>query len=100
MANFGYRIMKAEWTNQTNRDFVVDLIITGIDDGPGVIERVTGKISSEMGINIRSFSISGKEGYFEGKISLHVLNKDQLELVIRNLKTTNGISNVTRVDRY
>jgi len=100
MANFGYRIMKAEWTNQTNRDFVVDLIITGIDDGPGVIERVTGKISSEMGINIRSFSISGKQGYFEGKISLHVLNKDQLELVIRNLKTTNGISNVTRVDRY
>ncbi|MEL6987266.1 MAG: RelA/SpoT family protein, partial [Bacteroidota bacterium] len=78
MANFGYRIMKAEWTNQTNRDFVVDLIINGIDDGVGVIERVTSTISSDLGINIRSFSISGKQGFFEGKISLHVLNKDQL----------------------
>lgn len=96
MANYGYRIMKAEWDAGIASDFVVDLLITGVDDGPGVIERVTNKISSAFGINIRSFSIEGSAGYFEGKVSLVVINTDQLNRLIRGLKSLDGISNVTR----
>lgn len=98
MANYGYRIMKADWEDTVLNNFIVDLKITGLDDGPGVIERVTNKISSSLGINIRSFNIEGDEGYFEGKVSLIVTNKDQLNLVIRSLKTLQGISNVVRMD--
>jgi GTP pyrophosphokinase len=98
MANYGYRMMKAEWNKRATTNFVVELQITGVDDGPGVIERVTNKISSGLGINIRSFSIAGNEGYFEGKVSLMVLNKDQLNLAIRTLKKLKGISNVVRVN--
>lgn len=97
MANYGYRVLKAEWDTNTHTNFVVDLKINGVDDGPGVIERVTNKISSNLGINIRSLSIEGNEGYFEGRISLVVINKDQLNLVIRSLKALEGISEVTRV---
>ena len=98
MANYGYRLMKAEWNRDSASNFVVDLKITGVDDGPGVIERVTNKISSGLGINIRSFSIEGNEGYFEGRVSLMVLNKDQMNLAIKNLKKLKGISNVVRVN--
>ncbi len=99
MANYGYRIMKAEWGSTTNSSFVADLKITGIDDGPGVIERLSRNISINLGLNIRSFYIDGHEGYFEGKVSLLVLNKDQLELAIRALKKLDGISTVSRIEQ-
>jgi Guanosine polyphosphate pyrophosphohydrolases/synthetases len=97
MANYGYRIMKAEWVISTKTSFVADLLITGIDDGPGVIERLSHSISSELGLNIRSFSIAGEEGYFEGKVSLLVANKDQLNVAIRGLQNLDGVSTVTRI---
>ena len=77
---------------------MADLRITGIDDGPGVIERLTNKISTMLGLNIRSFNIAGNEGYFEGKVSLLVRNTDQLNLAIRALKNLDSVSTVTRVD--
>ena len=98
MANYGYRIMKAEWVSTTNTTFVADLIITGVDDGPGVIERLTHNISSNLGLNIRSFYIDGNEGYFEGKVSLLVLNKDQLNIAIKALQNLSNISSVRRVE--
>ena len=75
---------------------LVNLKITGVDSGPGVIEMVTNKISSGLGINIRSLSIEGREGYFEGKVSLVVSNKNQLNMAIRSLKNLQGISSVYR----
>jgi GTP pyrophosphokinase len=97
MANYGYRVVKAEWSGEASASFVVTLVITGIDDGPGVIERLTNLISTRLGINIRSFSIEGEEGYFEGRVKILVLNTNQLNLVITKLKELEGISNVRRL---
>lgn len=97
MANYGYRVMKAEWVTTSNTTFVTDLKITGIDDGPGVIERLSHKISS-LGLNIRSFTIAGDEGYFEGRVSLLVANTDQLNRAIHTLQNLEGISSVTRIE--
>lgn len=96
LANYGYRVMKAEWTSSSNASFIVTLVITGVDTGPGVIERVSNKISTQLGLNIRSFYIDGAEGYFQGKISIVVASRDQLNLTIRTLKGLDGVSNVTR----
>ena len=98
MVNYGYRIMKAEWVSTTDAYFVADLKITGIDDGPGVIERVTHEISSLLGLNIRSFSMEGDGGYFEGKISLLVSNTDQLNVAIRSLQNLESVSTVSRIE--
>ena len=98
IAHYGYRVMKAEWVSTTNSTFVVNLKITGIDDGPGVIERLTHSVSTNLGLNIRSFSIEGNEGYFTGQISLLVKNTDQLYMAIQGLKNLDNISTVTRVD--
>lgn len=98
MANYGYRVMKAEWISTTDTTFVADLRITGIDDGPGIIERLTNKISTMLGLNIRSFNIAGHEGYFEGRMSLLVKNTDQLNMAIRALKNLDSVSTVTRIE--
>jgi GTP pyrophosphokinase len=99
LAKYGYRVMKAEWVVSSDSTFVADLRITGVDEGVGVIERLMHKISSELGLNIRSFQIEGgDEGYYEGKISLLVQNKDQLNLVIKSLKKLESVENVSRID--
>jgi len=98
MVNYGYRILKAEWTSVSGSRYTVDLNITGIDDGPGVIERLTHNISSILGVNIKSFSIAGHEGTFEGKVGLIVSNKDQINQIIQSLSRLPGISNDSRVN--
>lgn len=97
LANYNYRVLKAEWDNQSGNNFMVELSIIGVDSGPGVIQAITSEISNNLGINIRSFSIEGNEGYFEGKVSLFVKNKDQLNHVIASIKRLEGINNVTRI---
>ncbi|MCB0569020.1 MAG: bifunctional (p)ppGpp synthetase/guanosine-3',5'-bis(diphosphate) 3'-pyrophosphohydrolase, partial [Phaeodactylibacter sp.] len=98
MAHYGYRVMKAEWITTADTTFVAALKITGIDDGPGVIERLTHKISTMLGLNIRSFNIEGNEGYYEGRISLLVRNTDQLNMAIRALQNLSNVSTVVRID--
>lgn len=94
--NYGYRILKAEWVNQTKREFTVELKITGIDTGPGVIQTITNEISNNLGVNIKSFSISGDEGIFEGNIKIIVNDKSQLDLVIKQIKKMDNISTIER----
>jgi guanosine-3',5'-bis(diphosphate) 3'-pyrophosphohydrolase len=98
MVNYGYRIMKAEWVSTSDAYFVADLKITGIDEGPGVIERVSHEISTLLGLNIRYFSMEGNGGYFEGKIGVLVPNTDQLNRAIRSLQNLENVSTVTRLD--
>jgi GTP diphosphokinase / guanosine-3',5'-bis(diphosphate) 3'-diphosphatase len=97
MANYGYRILKAEWVDSPSANFVTELKIIGIDTGVGVIERLSHNISN-LNLNMRSFHIDGKEGYFEAKIALVVVNTDQLNMAIRALKTLEGVQNVFRVE--
>ena len=96
MAHYGYRVLKAEWSNSIASDFVVDLIVTGVDTGVGVIQALTTVISNDLGIDIRSFSIDGLEGVFEGKISIVVKNTDQLANVLQSVMKIQGVATVSR----
>jgi GTP diphosphokinase / guanosine-3',5'-bis(diphosphate) 3'-diphosphatase len=99
LANYGYRILKAEWAGTTPGKFIVELQIIGVDTGVGVIQMLSQEISEKLGLNIRSFNIEGMEGVFNGKINLYVTNLDQLKLLIRSIEKLPGISNVIRVDK-
>jgi len=76
---------------------LTNIVVIGIDSGPGVIKQLTDRISG-LGINIRSFSISGEGGYFEGRIGLIVANIDQLNHVMRDLKSFDWVTSVIRED--
>lgn len=99
LANYGYRVLKADWEDNQYSNFVVELKVSGIDSGVGVIQALSHEISNKLGINIRSFSIAGKEGFFEGKIGIFVLNKDQLNQVVHALESLEWVSSVERTDK-
>lgn len=98
MANYGYRMMKAEWAGASETNFVATLLITGIDAGKGIIQNLANEISNTLGLNIRSFSIAGEEGTYEGKLSIFVANIDQLNRAMRSMQNLGHVTNVSRID--
>lgn len=97
MANYGYRIVKARWTNQQELAFLTGLRITGIDD-VGLINKLTTVISNDFKINIRSITVDSDNGIFEGSIMVYVNDTEHLENLIKRLKMVKGITAVTRFD--
>ncbi len=97
LSSYGYRIIKARWTNQQEIVFLTGLRITGIDD-VGVINNITQVISNDFKVNIRSITVEGNQGIFEGAIMIYVSDTEHLDNLIKRLKTVNGILSVTRFD--
>ena len=98
IANYGYRTLKAEWGGKVSKDFIIKIALEGVDSGVGVISAISDVISSKMGLNMRAFNIEGEEGVFKATIKVAVKNKDQMKLLIKKLKSIDGISNVERID--
>ncbi len=97
MANYGYRIVKARWTNQQELAFLTGLRITGIDD-VGLINKLTTVISNDFKVNMRSITVDSDNGIFEGSIMVYVNDTEHLENLIKKLKTVKGVTGVNRFD--
>lgn len=97
MSNYGYRIIKAKWTNQKELAFLAGLRITGTDR-MGLVQDVTRVISNDLRVNMRSISIDTDENIFEGKIMLFVHDTAHLEQLIRKLTKVDGVVKVDRFD--
>ncbi|WP_166333860.1 RelA/SpoT family protein [Sphingobacterium chungjuense] len=98
MANYGYRILKAQWSSsQGNTSFLTGLRIVGIDD-VGLVNKITTVISRNFNVNIRSLSISSNEGIFEGNIMVFVNDIEQLDNLISNVLRIPGITSVSRYE--
>jgi GTP pyrophosphokinase len=95
MSNYGYRIIKAKWTSQSELAFLAGLRITGTDR-VGLVNDVTKIISNELKVNMRSITIDTNDGIFEGNIMLFVHDTKHLEMLIKKLNKVSGIVNVTR----
>ncbi len=94
MANYAYRMMKAEWIDTEGTDFVVNLLITGID-GKGVAQKITGVVT-KLDLEMRKVEMNGNEGFFQGRISVVVNNKDKLHQAMTALKDIDGVGSVIR----
>ncbi len=97
MSNYGYRIIKAKWTNQKELAFLAGLRITGTDR-MGLVQDVTRVISNDLRVNMRSISIDTDENIFEGKIMLFVHDTAHLDQLIRKLTKVDGVVKVGRFD--
>ena len=94
-ANYGYRTLKAKWIDSTQREFNVNIMVSGIDD-IGIVNNVTLVISNAMNVNIQRINIESEDGYFEGHIRVSVKNIKQLSTLISNLKSIEGVMKVER----
>ncbi|QMU64076.1 MAG: RelA/SpoT family protein [Flavobacteriaceae bacterium] len=96
-SNYAYRIMSAKWIDSTKEEFKVILSIKGFDN-QGIANNLTRIISNNMNVFIHSINITGNEGVFEGKLSISVKNRTQLDKLIAHIKKVEGVQKVKRVN--
>ncbi|CAL2102913.1 GTP pyrophosphokinase [Tenacibaculum sp. 190130A14a] len=96
-SNYAYRIMPAKWIDSTQQEFTAILHISGLDN-KGIVNNLTRIISNSMDVFIHSINISGNDGVFDGKLSLSVKNKVQLNKLIDRMKKVEGVQKVERVN--
>jgi len=96
-SNYAYRIMPAKWIDSSKEEFKAILHISGVDN-QGIVNNLTRIISNSMNVFIHSINIAGNEGVFDGKLSLSVKNKTQLNKLIENIKKVDGVQKVERVN--
>jgi len=94
-ANQAYRIIRAKWIDSSSQLYRAIININGIDR-IGLINDITKIISSNLHVHIRSINISEEDGIFDGKISVSVKNKSQLDKILEQLKQIEGIKKVSR----
>jgi GTP pyrophosphokinase len=95
-SNYAYRIMQAKWIDSSQQEFLVKIIITGIDH-IGLVNDITSVVSENMNVNMKSISFESNDGLFSGKINVIVKNNTIINKLLRRLKKINGIDKVRRV---
>lgn len=97
MSNYAYRIVKARWTSQQEIAFLAGIKVMGIDD-LGLVNKITGLISSQLNVNMRSISFDSKDGVFEGTIMVYVHDTKHLKNLMSKMKQIKGVINVSRIE--
>ena len=95
-SNYAYRIITAKWIDSSQQGYKAKLNITGIDN-IGLVNDITRIISKNLHVNIHELNISGNEGFFHGKITVHINNNKQLNNLIQQIKRIDGIEKVERI---
>ena len=96
-SNYAYRVIKAKWIDSTNQEFKAILKVSG-EDNKGIVNNLTKIISNTMDVFIHSINIAGNEGIFDGKLSISVKNRTQLNKLIESIKKVEGVKKVQRVN--
>ena len=96
-SNYAYRVIKAKWIDSTNQEFKAILKVSG-EDNRGIVNNLTKIISNNMDVFIHSINIAGNEGIFDGKLSISVKNRTQLNKIIEKIKKVEGVKKVQRVN--
>jgi len=97
MANYAHRIVKTKWAKNKEISFLSGIQLTGLDD-VGIIQGITGVITGELKMNMRSISVDSQDGVFHGIIKVFVHDRDELDLLCEKLEAIPGITKVQRMD--
>ncbi len=95
LSNYGYRVVKAKWTSAQDNSFLAVLSLIGTDR-IGLINDVTGIISGELKVNMRSITINTEGGIFEGEIQLYVSDTKHIDQLTSKLQQVAGVVSVRR----
>ena len=96
MSHYGKNIVKVKWKQKEGVTFLAGLKVKAVDK-LGLLQQITAQITSEFGLNIRSFNLESIEGLVEINLTLYVNSTDKLNKLIQHLKK---IKEVLKVSRY
>lgn len=96
-SRFGYRVLPVEWvTHKDTKGYEVGLRIVGLDD-VAVVNNITGQISKEDDVTLRSFRVDANDGLFVGYFYLFVKSAGTLTTLIKKLQDAKGVKQVRRL---
>jgi GTP pyrophosphokinase len=96
-SNYAYRVIRAKWQSQKEREFLAKVFFKGIDD-IGLVNNITQAISNDLNVNMKSISFESNDGVFNGRVSVFVYDTDHLNNLIRRLREVEGVLTVERGD--
>ncbi len=94
---YAYRIIKAKWQSQKDKEFIAELIFKGIDD-IGLVHNITQTISNDLNVNMKAISFESNDGVFDGRVSVFVYDTDHLQSLMNQLKKVPGVLTVSRAE--
>lgn len=97
MANYAHRIVKTKWAKNKEISFLSGIKLIGLDD-VGIIQGITGVITGDMKLNMRSISVDSKDGVFQGTIMVFVHDREELDELCNKLGAIQGINKVERIE--
>jgi GTP pyrophosphokinase len=95
-SGFGNRILDAKWDMHKRMLFIATIRVSGIDR-VGLLNEITQIISSQMSVNIRNLNITCEDGMFDGTLELRVHDRDDVHLIINNLKTIKDLKEISEI---
>jgi GTP diphosphokinase / guanosine-3',5'-bis(diphosphate) 3'-diphosphatase len=98
LTKFGYRVVKAKWTNSKGDAFFQGVIkVTGYDE-MGIVSNISDVISKDLKVNLRSLNVETADGMFEGLIKVYIKNIEHLNVLINKIQRVKGVLKVSRVE--
>ena len=95
---YGYRIINVKWCGMESEGSQATISIYG-RDVMGLLGKITKVISEDLQVNMKNIVFNTeKDGFFQGKIVLHISSVEALEMLMERIKAIDGIMEVVRVD--
>ena len=95
-ASFGNRLLDAKWDMHKKLLFDATIRLQGIDR-VGMLLDISQIISSQLNVNMRKLTIASEEGVFDGTIEIRVHDREDVGHIINQLKTIEGLQDVTQI---
>ena len=93
---FGYRVVKARWSGKGTSQYAITLRVIGNDD-IGIVSNISNIISKDEKIVMRSINIDSHDGLFSGNLVVLLDDNSKLNMLIKKLRTVNGVKEVMRI---
>lgn len=95
-ANYGNRILSADWETKRVLSFLTTIEITGIDQS-GLLKQIVHIISDDYAINIKKINIETTDGVFKGTLEIYVYSTEDIDNLCRNLLKIKALKSVKRI---
>ena len=95
-ANYGNRILSADWETKRVLSFLTTIEITGIDQS-GLLKQIVHIISDDYAINIKKINIETTDGVFKGTLDIYVYSTEDIDNLCRNLLKIKALKSVKRI---
>ena len=95
-SSFGNRIIDVKWDTRRRTFFDATIQLSGIDR-IGLLNEVTGVISSQLNVNMQKLVISCKDGIFEGTIEMKVYDRSEVSKIIESLRQITDLKEINQI---